>query len=104
VFLCTNQKAAGKKCCAEGGGEVNFDYLKLKLLELDLHGPGKVRVSKSGCLGRCAMGPCIVIYPEGVWYGYSSFADIDEIIATHLMKGQVVERLLIPSEHNFTNN
>lgn len=95
VLLCTNQKAAGKQCCANSGGEEFFDYMKSKLLELDLHGPGKIRVSKSGCLGRCSSGPCIVIYPEGVWYSYSSFADIDHIIESHLIAGETVEQLLI---------
>ncbi|QRN02847.1 (2Fe-2S) ferredoxin domain-containing protein [Legionella sp. MW5194] len=95
VFLCTNQKPAGKTCCANHGGEPYFAYLKEKLLELEVHGPGKIRVSKSGCLGRCSLGPCVVIYPEGVWYTYSSFEDIDEIIDTHLLKNGTVERLLI---------
>lgn len=96
VFLCVNQKAAGKVCCANTGGELFFDYLKTKLLELGLHGPGKIRVSKSACLGRCSLGPCIVIYPEGVWYTYANTADIDEIIDSHLVAGGIVNRLLIP--------
>lgn len=95
IFICTNQKAAGKQCCATSGGEPFFDYLKLKLLELGLHGAGKVRVSKSGCLGRCSVGPSLVIYPEGVWYTYTSFSDIDEIIATHLVAGNTVGHLII---------
>lgn len=97
VFLCTNQKAAGKQCCANTGGELFFDYLKTKLLELGLHGPGKIRVSKSACLGRCSVGPCIVIYPDGVWYNYVTMTDIDEIIDNHLIAGHPVERLLIPN-------
>jgi len=96
IFICTNQKAAGKTCCANGGAEEVFDYLKARLLELHLHGPGKIRVSKSGCLGRCSSGPCIVVYPEGIWYNYSSYNDIDEIINKHLLENQKVERLLIP--------
>lgn len=95
VLLCTNQKAAGKQCCADSGGEEFFRYMKSKLLELDMHGPGKIRVSKSGCLGRCSSGPCIVIYPEGVWYSYSSFVDIDKIIDKHFIAGETVEELLI---------
>lgn len=98
VLICTNQKAAGKQCCANSGGEAYFDYMKSRLLELEMHGPGKVRVSKSGCLGRCSSGPCIVIYPEGVWYAYSSFADIDEIIDKHLIAGSIVEQLVIDQE------
>ena len=95
VFLCTNQKSAGKQCCANSGGEPFFDYLKTRLLELDLHGPGKIRVSKTGCLGRCASGPCIVIYPEGVWYSYTSFNDIDQIIESHFIAGKIAEQFLI---------
>jgi (2Fe-2S) ferredoxin len=95
ILLCTNQKAAGKQCCANTGGDEYFDYLKTRLLELDMHGPGKIRVSKSGCLGRCGSGPCIVIYPEGVWYSYSSLADIDLIIERHLIAGETAELLLV---------
>ena len=95
VLLCTNQKATGKACCANSGGEEFFTYMKSKLVELDIHGPGKIRISKSGCLGRCKLGPCIVIYPEGVWYSYSSFADIDKIIESHLLDNKPVEELLI---------
>ncbi len=95
VFICTNQKAAGKQCCANTGGASFFDHLKMRLLELDLHGPGKIRLSKSGCLGRCGSGPCLVIYPEGVWYSYASFDDIDEIINCHLIGDKLVGRLLI---------
>lgn len=95
ILICTNQRLAGKTCCANSGGEVFFQYLKTKLLELDRHGPGKFRVSKSGCLGRCSSGPCIVIYPEGLWYSYSCFEDIDEIIDSYLIEGKPVNRLLI---------
>lgn len=95
VFLCINQKAAGKACCANLGGEVFFDHLKSRLLELELHGPGKIRVSKSGCLGRCHSGPCMVIYPEGIWYRYTSIDDIDAIINGHMLNNQLVEHLLI---------
>ena len=85
----------GKACCANSGGEVFFDYLKTRLLELEMFGPGKVRVSKSGCLGRCSLGPCIVVYPEGTWYTYASMADIDDIIESHLIHNKVVSQLLI---------
>lgn len=95
LFICTNQKAAGKQCCANAGSEVLFDYLKRRLVGLGLHGPGKVRVSKSGCMGRCNEGPCIVIYPESVWYTYRSEADIDDIVDIHLIQGKKLARLLI---------
>ncbi|KTD19686.1 (2Fe-2S) ferredoxin [Legionella londiniensis] len=74
-----------------------MEYMKGKLAELGLQGPGKIRVSKSGCLGRCSQGPCIVIYPDGVWYTYTSFSDLDEIVTEYLSKGKIVEHLLIPT-------
>lgn len=95
ILLCTNQKMAGKACCANTGGEAYFDYFKTKLLQLDLHGPGKIRVSKSGCLGRCSQGPGLVIYPDAVWYSYASFDDIDQIIESHLIQGKPVQALLM---------
>jgi (2Fe-2S) ferredoxin len=94
VLLCTNQKPPGKQCCANSGGEEFFHYMKSKVVELEMHGPGKIRVSKSGCLGRCGVGPCLVIYPEGVWYSYASFADIDRIVSDHLVAGKVIPALL----------
>jgi (2Fe-2S) ferredoxin len=52
-----------------------------------------VRVNKAGCLDRCEEGPCIVVYPDAVWYTYVDKSDIDEIIEEHLVHGRVVERL-----------
>ncbi len=95
IFICTNQKPAGKQCCANTGGELFFDYLKTSLLEKELHGPGKIRLSKSACLGRCSAGPCIVIYPEAIWYTYNCFKDIDDIVEQYLLKAETVERLII---------
>ena len=95
VFICTNQKEAGKKCCANGGGSDFFRHMKERLLTLSAHGPGKIRLSQSGCLGRCSEGPCLLIYPEAIWYTYHCVEDLDEIIEMHLLKGQKVERLLL---------
>lgn len=95
VLVCTNQKASGKACCANSGGEAFFSHMKARLTQMGLHGEGKVRVSKSGCLGRCSSGPCIVIYPEGMWYSYSSFTDIDRIVDEYLVAAKEVGDLLI---------
>lgn len=61
-----------------------------------LSGQGMVRVNKAGCLDRCAGGPVAVVYPAGVWYSFIDNHDIDEIIDSHLKKGQIVERLVLP--------
>ncbi len=95
IFVCNNQKLNGKKCCAEAGAADAFVYLKEQLMQVGMHGQDKVRVSKSGCLGRCAQGPCLLIYPEGIWYTYHNQSDLDEIVQTHLIKGEQVPRLFI---------
>ena len=95
VFFCVNQRESGKSCCANLGAQRVRDYAKKRIKELSLSGEGKVRVNMAGCLGRCAHGPVIVIYPEETWYTYLDEEDIDEIIEQHLQQGNVVERLLI---------
>lgn len=94
VFFCTNQKENGRKCCQMGEASEMCRYTKAEVKTLGLHGEGGVRVSQSGCLGRCKAGPNIVIYPEGVWYTYKDQADIDEILQEHILNNRVVTRLL----------
>ncbi|MDF1645749.1 MAG: (2Fe-2S) ferredoxin domain-containing protein [Legionellaceae bacterium] len=100
IFVCTNQKDPGKKCCANTGGEPYFDYLAKKLKAAGLSGPGQIRVSQSGCLGRCSLGPCLVIYPEGVWYTYTSTDDLDDIVETHLLEEKRCIHLLMHQKNN----
>jgi (2Fe-2S) ferredoxin len=95
VFFCLNQRDAGRECCASRNSEAMRDHAKKRVKELDLSGPGKVRINAAGCLDRCEEGPVVVVYPEEVWYTYVDQADIDEIIDEHLVKGKVVERLRI---------
>lgn len=57
-----------------------------------------MRVNKSGCLDQCELGPTVVVYPEAIWYGHVSPEDVDEIIDSHIVGGQPVERLIIPDE------
>jgi (2Fe-2S) ferredoxin len=57
---------------------------------------GRVRVNTAGCLDQCEHGPTIVVYPEGVWYGFVTLEDVAEIVESHLVNGQPVERLRLP--------
>ena len=97
VFFCCNQRdpAEGRTCCSVKGASAMRDYAKQRVKELGLSGPGKLRVNQAGCLDRCEEGPCVVVYPEAVWYTYVDRADIDEIIEEHLKHGRTVERLRI---------
>ena len=94
IFFCCNQREGNERpCCNNKGASDMRDYAKKRLKELGLAGEGKVRVNQAGCLDRCEEGPCIVVYPEAVWYTYVDRADIDEIVEQHLKHGRVVERL-----------
>lgn len=95
VFFCTNQRDTGRPCCFNKGAQVAQEHAKQRIKELDLSGPGKIRINKSGCLDRCEEGPVMVVYPQGTWYTYVDTHDIDEIIDEHLIGGKVVERLKI---------
>jgi hypothetical protein len=95
VFICTNAREDGRACCADRGAQQAQEHAKRRLKALEMNGPGKVRINKSGCLDRCEEGPVIVVYPEGVWYTYVDNADVDEIIDSHLVGGKVVDRLKI---------
>ena len=66
--------------------------MKKRAKELGL---ADVRINGAGCLDRCELGPCIVIYPEGVWYSPKTEADIDEILTIHIQQGGRVQRLMI---------
>jgi len=94
VFFCCNQREPGERgCCNDKGASRVRDYAKKQVKQLGLAGPGKVRINQAGCLDRCELGPCLVVYPEGVWYTYVDEEDVDEIIDEHLHHGRVVERL-----------
>ena len=95
IFFCCNQRDPGAHCCNNHGAQEMRDYAKSRVKELKLSGAGKVRVNTAGCLDRCDEGPCIVVYPDAVWYTYVDREDIDEIITEHLQNGRVVERLRI---------
>ena len=97
IFFCTNDRGADaeRPSCNRCGSKKLREYAKGRVKQLGLSGEGKVRVNSAGCLDRCEQGPVCVVYPEGVWYTYIDEMDVDEIIDSHLVDGQVVERLKI---------
>jgi (2Fe-2S) ferredoxin len=74
--------------------------MKRRCKELGIHGHGQIRINSAGCMDRCDQGPVVVVYPEGVWYTYVDNDDLDEIIASHLQGGEVVERLRLPADED----
>jgi (2Fe-2S) ferredoxin len=95
VFFCLNKRDPPEKCCADSGAADLQKHAKERVKALGIAGEGGVRINKAGCLDRCEEGPCVVVYPDNVWYTYIDSADIDEIVDRHLVNGEIVERLRI---------
>ncbi len=73
VLICTNEKEKGGGC-GTLGGKVILEELKSWSKKAALK--GKIRVNKSGCLGRCESGVACVAYPKGEWVIEANPADI----------------------------
>lgn len=97
VFFCTNERPEGhpRGCCKSKDSIRLRDYMKARAKEAGLD---RLRINAAGCLDRCELGPSLVIYPEGVWYSPKTKEDVDEIVATHLVKGGRVSRLMMPAK------
>ena len=54
----------------------------------------EIKVIKTGCFGLCALGPIMIVYPEGSFYSEVKVEDVPEIVEEHLLKGRIVTRLL----------
>ena len=54
----------------------------------------EVKVVRTGCFGLCALGPVMIVYPEGTFYSRVKLEDVPEIVTEHLLKGRVVDRLV----------
>ncbi len=94
VFFCCNQRDEGQPCCNNHGASKLFEYAKVKIFNMKLDF-NRIRMNKAGCLGRCDVGPVMVVYPEGTWYTFLDESDLDEIIESHLLNGKPVERLIV---------
>lgn len=78
--------------CTSSGSQLIIDKLQS---EIDSNGlTSEVQVVKTGCFGLCALGPIMIIYPEGTFYSMVKPEDIEEIVSEHLLKGRVVTRLV----------
>ena len=95
LFICCNRRPDGhaRGSCAAKGSERLRDYMKARVKEMGLPG---IRVNSAGCLDRCEHGPCLVLYPDGVWYGIRSREDVEQILQSHIRSGERVPGLMLP--------
>ena len=90
VLVC-----GGTACCSSGGDKIVEAFAK----ELEAAGlKEKVQVVTTGCLGFCEQGPIVKILPQGTFYVQVKAEDVKEIVAEHLVKGRVVQRLCYDPE------
>ena len=90
VLIC------GGTGCTSGGSQAIADNLKVELERLGLQ--DEIQVIRTGCFGLCAMGPIMIVYPEGTYYSRVKPEDVKEIAEEHFLKGRVVERLVHKEE------
>ncbi len=81
----------GTGCTSNNSAKIHEEFERiLKEKELDKD----VQVIRTGCFGLCAVGPVIIVYPEGAFYSGVRVEDVAEIVSEHIMKGRIVTRLL----------
>ncbi len=81
----------GTGCTSSGSQKIQEVFLS----EIEKQGLAEeVKVVKTGCFGLCALGPVVIIYPDGTFYSRVEESDVAEIVSEHLLKGRPVERLV----------
>ena len=88
----SNVLVCGGTGCTSSHSEQIIERLKEEIKAQGLE--SEVNVIRTGCFGLCALGPIMVVYPEGAFYSRVTPEDVPEIVSEHLLKGRIVKRLL----------
>jgi (2Fe-2S) ferredoxin len=102
IFVCGNRREPGhpRGCCDPDGGDALRKAFQAELKRRGLSAP-RVRANFAGCLDQCERGPTVVIYPEQIWYGRVTAADVGRIIDETILHGRILEDLQIdPADVN----
>ncbi|MDP4117777.1 MAG: NADH-quinone oxidoreductase subunit NuoF [Bacillota bacterium] len=86
VLIC-----GGTGCTSSGSVKIHDEFEK-QIAEKGLE--KEVKVVQTGCFGLCALGPVVIVYPEGSFYSMVKIEDVSEIVEEHLLKGRIVDRCL----------
>ena len=86
VLIC------GGTGCTSSGSKALIKEFEDRIAENGL--ADEVKVVRTGCFGLCALGPVVIVYPDGTFYSRVQKDDVKEIVSEHLLKGRIVERLV----------
>ncbi len=86
ILIC-----GGTGCTSSGSVEIQKAFAE----NIEKNGlADEIKIVQTGCFGLCALGPVVIVYPEGTFYSRVTVEDVKEIVEEHLLKGRVVERLV----------
>lgn len=88
----SNVLVCGGTGCTSSNSELIIEKLQEEIKAKGLE--KEVNVVRTGCFGLCALGPIMIVYPEGSFYSMVTPEDVPEIVEEHLLKGRIVKRLL----------
>ena len=91
MFRSTILCCGGTGCHSNNSGEIIKEF-KAQIAQKGLD--KDVEVVETGCHGLCAVGPIVIVYPEGAFYSNVKVEDVSEIVDEHIIKGRLVQRLL----------
>ncbi len=86
VLIC------GGTGCTSSGSATLISEFEAQIKNFDLE--DEVKVVRTGCFGLCALGPVVIVYPDGTFYSRVKKEDVKDIVEEHLLKGRQVERLV----------
>ena len=98
IFVCCNQREPGhpRGCCDPEAREALRSAFKVELKRRGL--TPEVRANRAGCLDQCELGPTVVIYPQQIWYGHVTVADVPRIIEETIQGGRLLDDLVISDD------
>jgi len=91
-MIRTHVLICGGTGCTSSGSKKIADSLEEEIAKKGL--AEEIKVVRTGCFGLCALGPVMIVYPEGTFYSRVKLEDVPEIVEEHLLKGRVVDRLV----------
>lgn len=82
IFVCTNDARGEKNSCGDHHGEEIFKNLRTIAKERGLH--PRIRVAQAKCLGQCARGCNVMVYPGEIWHSDVRVEDVERLADEYL--------------------